>query len=234
MCLGFSGGPFQRLHPSGLSWRTQYDSGCWGPPNWHKEQQTSALWDFGDTQGELELGSFFFVFLLLASHCCHTSNPFLSSESRLSRRQRVPFCFRLHLLQWREPHGAVMLSLHALSGNDFAFGTKTRPRWDDESAALIQLCPNLERFSAVVLWAAAFAQLVFLGDEKPVILFLPLKKKTMQQKMISYYVRYERISWLFTFNEDTKISLKKVLSLLFETFCFLTRKCSLKLKWPNN
>lgn len=37
------------------------------------------------------------------AHCCS-----LPSESRLSRRQRVPFCFRLYLLQRCESHGEVM------------------------------------------------------------------------------------------------------------------------------
>lgn len=31
----------------------------------------------------------------------------LPSESSFSGCQRVPFCFRLYLLQWREPHGEV-------------------------------------------------------------------------------------------------------------------------------
>ena len=50
----------------------------------------------------------FFFFLI--SHCCHTSR-FLfppPSESCLSGCQRLPFRFRLHLLQRREPHGEVM------------------------------------------------------------------------------------------------------------------------------
>lgn len=101
----------------------------------------------------------FFIFPL-TSHCCHTSNPFLPSESSLSRRQRVPFCLRLHLLQWREPHGAVRLSPPHTD--------TCVPDGTMKATALIQLCTNPKRFSAGVFDGLPpnfiLFQLVFLGS----------------------------------------------------------------------
>lgn len=65
----------------------------------------------------------FFPFLplgFLVTPQTFLSSP-LPSESSLSRRQGVPFCFRLHLLQWCESHGEVMLFQSILClRNDFA------------------------------------------------------------------------------------------------------------------
>lgn len=63
----------------------------------------------------------FFLFSLLAFLSPHKPSSPLPSESSLSRRQGVPFCFRLYLLQWCESHGEVMLFQPILClRNDFA------------------------------------------------------------------------------------------------------------------